>query len=411
MNKTWSVLKHELINTIGRRSFILLLILVPLIPALVLGVLGLLNDNQTQSFQEIFVQEAANPLPIGVVDESGVIREYPEWITNSELIPVENEAVARQKVAEGKLEGFYIIPQDYLSSGQLTLVKKEVNPLTGFVQTNTIDQLLDYNLMGADADLYRKYTNTAEFTYEELEPGISDTRDPNDMGNFFLPYAVILFFYITIFTSSSMILKVVTKEKENRVIEVLLSSLKPIQMFAGKILALGIAGLLQVAVWFGSAVLLMRFGVLKLNFPISLQLPVSSFFYAIPFFLLGYGIYATLMAGIGAMVPNLKEANQSTFVLILPLLFTMISINNIVQEPHGSLSTILSLFPLTSPVAMMARIVIGNVPVWQIILAFGLLILTLLLLVRSVSNLFRAQTLLTGTKFSVNAYLKALFQR
>jgi ABC-2 type transport system permease protein len=190
----------------------------------------------------------------------------------------------------------------------------------------------------------------------------------------------------------------------------LLSSVKPIQLFTGKILALGLANLLQMVIWFGTAILVLRLGGTTLNIPENLQIPGSVFFLAIPFFLLGYGLYGTLMAGIGAMAPNLREGNQSTFVLTLPLIFTLLSLTYLIEQPHGSLSTFLSLFPFTSPVAMITRLTIGNVPVWQIWLALALLALTVWFLVRGISNLFRAQILLAKNKFSVGLFVKTLFQ-
>ncbi|MGV8049169.1 MAG: ABC transporter permease [Anaerolineaceae bacterium] len=410
MNKTWSVFKYELVNTVTRRSFILTLILVPLVPAVIFGVLGLLNESQTQSLEQALVQETANPLPIGVVDQSGLIRDFPDWIANGKLTPVSGEAVARQKVQDGQLEGFYLIPSDYLESGQITLFKAEVNPLTGFTQTDTIDKLLDYNLLGADQSLYLRYTNPIEFVMQEINPEPADTRDTGNAFAFTLPYGVTLFFYFIIFSSSSMMLNAVGKEKDNRVMELLLSSVKPIQLFTGKILALGLANLLQMVIWFGTAILVLRLGGTTLNIPENLQIPGSVFFLAIPFFLLGYGLYGTLMAGIGAMAPNLREGNQSTFVLTLPLIFTLLSLTYLIEQPHGSLSTFLSLFPFTSPVAMITRLTIGNVPVWQIWLALALLALTVWFLVRGISNLFRAQILLAKNKFSVGLFVKTLFQ-
>ncbi|MFZ3070978.1 MAG: ABC transporter permease [Anaerolineaceae bacterium] len=411
MNKTWAVFKYEFLTTISRRSFILTLILVPLIPGLIIGLLSLLNESQTQELEQAFTQEATIPLPLGVIDQSGLISAFPDWITGGNLIAIADEPTARQKVLDGQLDGFYLIPQDYLQSGKITLVKPEVNALTGFTQSDVLDRLIEYNLLGADQSLYLKYTNPTAFQLEQINPETADSRDTGNMLSFYLPYGVMIFFYIIIFSTSSMMLNSIGKEKDSHVMEVLLSSLKPTEMFTGKIIGLGLAGLLQMVVWFGAAILMLRLGGTTLSIPPGLQIPASVFFLAILFFLLGYGVYGSLMAGIGAMVPNLRESSQSTFVLTLPLIFTLLSISSMIQQPHGSLATILSLFPMTAPVAMMTRLTIGNVPGWQVLLSLVLLALTVWFLVRGVSNLFRSQTLLAGQRFSIGSFMKVLFQK
>jgi len=117
------------------------------------------------------------------------------------------------------------------------------------------------------------------------------------------------------------------------------------------------------------------------------------------------------MAGWGAMVPNLREGNQSTFVFSLPLLFTLLSISTLISEPHGTLSTVLSILPPTAPVAMMTRLAIGGVPLWQVGVALVLLVLSDVYLIRAVAKIFKSQYLLSGSAASLNTFFKLLFQR
>jgi len=123
MRDILKVFKFEFLTVLRRRSFILSLILVPLIPFLLLGVLNLINQDESLSFQEIFVQEVANPLPIGVVDMGNVIKEYPDWLTQGRLVPEVSEEEARQKTAAGQLQGFYVIEPDYLETGRMRFIK------------------------------------------------------------------------------------------------------------------------------------------------------------------------------------------------------------------------------------------------------------------------------------------------
>ena len=225
---------------------------------------------------------------------------------------------------------------------------------------------------------------------------------------FYIPYGMTMLFYIVIMASASLMLNSISKEKENRVMEILITSIKPNQLLAGKVLGLGLVGLLQTGVWLSSAYFLMRMGGKTLNIPPNFQLSPQILFWGITFFILGYLIYATLMAGTGALVPNLKEASQATFLMIIPLLIPLLLISLIVEQPHATLPVILSLIPFTAPSTIMTRMVVTQVPVWQILTSIGLTILTIILLVRSVAGMFRAQLLLTGKKFSLGLFIKAL---
>jgi ABC-2 type transport system permease protein len=115
-----------------------------------------------------------------------------------------------------------------------------------------------------------------------------------------------------------------------------------------------------------------------------------------------------VMAGIGAMVPNLREASQATIIVIIPILIPVIMLSAMINDPNGLLATLISIFPLTAPVGMMTRLAAGVIPIWQPILAAVLLLITMILTLRAVAGLFKAQTLLAGQKFSINIFFKAL---
>ena len=109
------------------------------------------------------------------------------------------------------------------------------------------------------------------------------------------------------------------------------------------------------------------------------------------------------------MAPNLREASQATFVVMIPLIIPLFFASTVfAEDPHGPIATVLSLFPLTAPVAMVSRLVSGGVPWWQPWLAAVLTLGTAIFIVRAVANMFRAQSLLAGKGFNVKLYLRAL---
>lgn len=187
-----------------------------------------------------------------------------------------------------------------------------------------------------------------------------------------------------------------------------MASVSPRQLLLGKITGLALVGLGQTILWAGTALALLRLSGRTLSLPASFQLPLSFMVWAVVFFLLGYAIYASLMAGIGALVPNLREASQATFVVIIPLIIPLMMITPIIHDSNGGIATGLSLFPLTAPVVMMTRLSAGDVPFWQPLLAAGLLLLTAFIILRMVTNLFRAQTLLSGQPFTLGRFFRSM---
>jgi ABC-2 type transport system permease protein len=161
-------------------------------------------------------------------------------------------------------------------------------------------------------------------------------------------------------------------------------------------------------VWSTAGLLLLRVSGQSLGLPDSFQLPVSILVWGVVFFLLGYGLYGSLMAGLGALVPNLKEATQATTVMVIPMIIPLMFISALINDSNGLLAVSLSLFPLTSPVAMMTRLAAGPVPVWELAVAVVLLSGAIVLAVRAVAGMFRAQTLLSGQAFSVKLFFLAL---
>jgi ABC-2 type transport system permease protein len=200
----------------------------------------------------------------------------------------------------------------------------------------------------------------------------------------------------------------ITSEKQNRVMEILMTSITPRQMLTGKIIALGLAGLLQTVVWLGSGLLMLRYSGSAFALSSAFLLPASTLLWGVVFFVLGYALYASLMAGIGALVPNMREASQLTTIVIMPMIVPLIFISTLTTTPNSPLSVFLSLFPLTSPVSMMTRLSGATVPLWQIGIAALLLAVSVVLLVRASAGLFRAQNLLSGSSVSTKNFIKAL---
>ncbi len=409
MNKTLLIFKNELITVISRRSYFLTLLLVPLISIILVQVLSSLGSDTTQAIGQIFNGPATQDVKEGYIDEGGLIREMPAWLPEGRLQAFSTKDEAREALNQGKISGFYVVPTNYITDGKLYYIRVDFNPLVGMDQSYIFQSVLRYNLIGGNQQLAMRLDQPLKVETVSFAP--TPARDQDNLLTFFLPYAVTMLFYITILASATLMLNSVTTEKQNRVMEILMVSAKPIQMLVGKIIALGIAGLLQTLVWFGMGLMVMRLSGKSLNIPVAFQLPASILIWGAVFFVLGYALYASLMAGVGALVPNLREASQATTVMIIPLVIPLALLNTLVNDPGSTLSMIISIFPLTAPVAMMTRLAAGSVPTWQPAVAAALLILTAWVIIRAVAGMFRAQTLLSGQEFNFRRFFATLTGR
>lgn len=410
MSKVSLVIRQEIINTLTRRSFLLAVFGLPLISFLVFFGVSLLQREAPGTVSNIFGgSSASQALGEGYVDLSGVIQSMPDYLPEGTLQAFVDETAARQALDDGEIQAFFLIPADYLDSGAIVYIRPDFNPLSAFDRAFVIQDVLRYNLLGGDSRLAAMVQSPLDLNVTVLEG--SSERDEDNPLTFFLPYAVTMLYYISILTSASYLLSSIAKEKENRVLEILLVTVKPAQLLTGKFIALGLMGLLQNVLWVASGLILMRLSGRTLALPAAFQLPPAFLFWGIIFFIFGYGLYASQMAGVGALVPNLREASQATFVVIFPMIIPLFFISILIEEPNGTLATILSLIPWTASVTMMMRLAAGDVPLWQLLASSALLAVTAFLILRSVVRLFRAQTLLSGQPFNVKIYLNALLGR
>ena len=413
MSKVFYVLRHEVVTLVTRFSFWFGAVGVPLIAFLIYGIAGAINNssgdgqNIAGTISHVF-SEPAEPLPSGYVDAGNLIQELPSFMPADEYIRFRDEEAARQALEDGDIDAYFVIAPDYVQSGGITVFTQQFN-LDTLENPDLIESALDFNLLKENPDLFAQIQVPMRLEVVPLSP--APVRDQDNALTFFLPYGVTLIFYIMIMGSATLMLNSVGKEKENRVIEILMSSVTPTQLLAGKMLGLGLVGLFQLMIWGGSAFLILSLSGRTFNLPPEFQVSPHILFWGLIYFILGYALYACLMSGLGALVPNIREASQATFIVILPLIVPLFFISILIEQPNGTLALVLSLVPLTSPITMMLRLAATVVPVWQLLLSVGLLIVAVILAIRSAAGMFRAQTLLSGQEFKVKTFLLALVGR
>ncbi len=423
MRKVYLILRHELITTLRRRSFLLVAFGIPLLGLLVFTGITVFKGSSPAGVIAPEAPETSELEIQGYVDQAGLISVIPQDIPDGYLLAYPDEDHAQQALQAGEIAAYYIVPEDYVETGDLIIVSPNPSPFPAHQQDWPMRWTLLVNMLGGDAELAGQVWNPVNLQVTNLAPETQyDSYADEDCARpgmacesnlliRYLPMIMLVLFYVFITTGSSLLLRNISGEKENRVIEILMLSASPLQVLGGKIIGLGIATLLQMAAWVGTVYILLSVGRGTFNLPAGFQIPPSLLAWGLVFFLLGYALYASLMAGAGALVPKLKEATQATWIIMMPITAGYALGWLVADDPHGALVTGLSLFPLTSPVAMIMRLTVGGVPVWQPLLAAGLLVLTAILVVRAVAGMFHAQNLLSGQSFSARRFASALLGR
>ena len=403
MAKVGKVIKHEIATTLGKPAFWLTTFVLPAVIMVFSFGAQFIGSRALQEEPEV-IQEEAEPgtvQTIGYVDHADIIQTLPEEIPEGRIVAYERQEDARQALDRNEISEYYVIPADYVGSGKIEVVTEEFSPLGNLNTAQIIERILAHNLV-QDTTLAQRATNplphlsktTIQVSEEAESPQSEAARAIVFFGTLF-----ILYFVLTM--SSSYMLRSVTKEKESRVVEVLLVSLNPREIMVGKVIGLGVVALLQMVIWLGGSVLtltrgndaLAGFGLTMVD---QIRLPNGFMVWAFVYMLLGYALYASLLGAVGALAPNARETGPFTFIVMVPLMVPLFVNTALMQSPHGTLATVLSLFPLTAPTTMLPRIATGNVPLWQTILSAAGLAASAYGFVLLAAQFFRADTLLSS---------------
>jgi ABC-2 type transport system permease protein len=338
--------------------------------------------------------------PLGYVDEAGLVETIPEPVPADLFRPYPDAGAARAALEAGEIAAYYRVPADYRETGQVYRISPELP--TAPPDTQLFDWILAGNLLaGASAQeiaLMREPFNAPSPEFVSLA---GEGGEATGAGFSVLPFLVTVAVIVPLFTSGSYLFQSLVQEKDNRIMEILLSSLRPRQLLAGKLLGLGALTAVQYAIWIVLAGFVLSFTGRDVSSLLSgISLSAGELLWAIPFALGGFLLYASLMAGMGALSPDMESSRAWVFVLTLPMMLPIWFWALIAGDPNGPLATALSLIPFSSPVAMLMRMTSTAVPLWQLGLSLLLLLLSGVLTIWLMARLFRVQTLLSGESFS-----------
>jgi ABC-2 type transport system permease protein len=414
MRKTLLVALREFRQRVTSRAFLLGAIGTPLILLVIwlftggFGV-GAPQEPALQDIEEVGQQDGT----VGYVDRTRLISKIPEPVPQDAFRSYPDVEAAQAALAREEIEAYYVVPADYRETGEIERVSPRLP--TAPPDTNTFDWVLINNLYPqADSEQIRRLRrpfDQAGPTFVQLrtkgeKEGGAEGEGP---ANTTLPFVVTIAVMLPLFSGGSYLFQSLAKEKGNRVMEILLVSLRPRQLLTGKLLGLSALIVVQYAIWTAIASLALAVtGRSAGQFLTGINLSASEALLALPYALGGFGLYAALMAGIGALAEDVESARGWIFVLTLPMMAPIYLWISIVNAPFGPLALVLSLFPYSAPVAMLMRMTAAAVPAWQLTASLTLLVLATVGTIWLMARLFRAQTLLSGEPLSVRRFWAAL---
>ena len=400
MNKTVNVARYEYLHHVGNKRFWISLISVPLGFTLIFILSALLS------------RFSFDTRPVGIVDQGNLIQLQPDNSAKSTFFDPQiylyvypDEASARAAVDSSEIQGFAVLPEDYASRYQLTYWTNK-QPENG-VQS-LISGFISKNLMVAeniDTAVLKRITEGSSVVMQSLDG--SQTSDGTGWHRIIVPIVVGVLNFIVVMSSGGYLLKALVEEKENRTIEIMLTSVPSREIMGGKIIGnLGV-GLTQIAVW----VLLL--GVVgfffrdKLGFLTDINLSGGYLLISVALMILSFIFSAALMATIGAAMTSSEESQGIIGLMVLPMMFPFYFLTVFLSYPNGILARVLSFFPLSAPLALSLRMAFSSVSALEIGLVFVVIVFFTLLMFWLAGVVFKRGML----RYSKRLSLKEIFSK
>ncbi len=310
----------------------------------------------------------------------------------------------RDQVQADSSKAFVVLRPDIFTGGESLYYAKNVGDLGIRALERAISSAVTERRLVQQGFAVDRVTGAmkpvAMRTFKVSEEGVSEE---SGMSLFFVGLTMLIFIYTTILVYGLSVMRGVIEEKQSRIVEVVISSVRPTQMMLGKLIGIGLVGLTQYVIWVGAAALLLLFGAsMAASSGFSLpRLPLSTGVYFIIYFVLGYFLYATLYAMVGAMVSSEEEAQQAQFPVTMLIIVPMMLFTMVMNNPNSPTSVALSMVPFFAPTLMMMRIAMTNPPLWQTVGSMLIMVVTILAAVWFAARIYRVGILMYGKRPSL----------
>ena len=427
MNKIWIIARREFLSRVQKKTFLLTTILLPVV---IFGLYGLII---------YFSVKSSENYTVAIADNANVFGGKIDSKDDIKFVFVKDESLVqlKEKIAKKELDGYVWVPEDFKPSkgDTISVVSgKTVGLMNREEIQKRINDALENQRLLSSLQISKKQLDSLQ-KGNEVKFSTTEGKEENDTKvgiSYGVGYASGFMIYLVLFIYGTMVMRGVMEEKTNRIAEVIISSVKPFQLMMGKITGIGAVGLVQFIIWVALTVTLrfilplfvpgmretanvmnhganealqtakqsgaldnLMHGLSDINFP----LIIGCFIF---YFLGGYLLYSSLFAAVGSAVnEDPQDAQSLTLPITMPIIFGIVIMSSAINNPTSNLAVFGSLFPLTSPIVMMARIPFGvpnTVPYWQLALSMLFLICGFLCTTWISAKIYRVAILMYGKK-------------
>jgi ABC-2 type transport system permease protein len=422
MNKIWAIIKREYVVRVRTRAFVISTIASPLLLLALALLPGLLATRGGGERHVTVLDQSGDPQLFDAIrsrleapgasgdDTDNNRPQLTRYVLTRRAVgPDEDvgQVLAADYTAAGKQDGdkaYLILPAGILDNARPEYRSKNTSDFGIRSLESAISQAITTRKLeraGLPGDRIKDFTRRIELDTKKLTAE-GGAQEDGGMG-FLLAFVMLFFMYMTVLFYGLFMMRGVIEEKQSRIVEIVVSSVRPFEMMMGKLIGIGLVGLTQIGIWIASVALLTTVGLsvfASRGVPLP-HVPPSMLVYFLCFFVLGYFLYATLYAIVGATVGSEEEAQQAQFPVTILIVIPMMIFTMVVANPNGPLAVTLSMIPFFAPTLMMLRIAVISPPLWQILLSMAIMVVTILGAVWLAAKIYRVGILMYGKRPSL----------
>jgi ABC-type Na+ efflux pump, permease component len=400
------VAKHEFLVTAANKAFVVITLLGPIL-ILALSVLpGLLAANGSGSTGSVIAlvggdQGVAASLPLALAEAKAKVET------------VADEQAARDGISSGRYSAALILGADWQNADKATLLAKTGTDYALYARIEAAIGAMARQAKaaksGVDPAVLASILKTPSLDVQRLDRSDSSSNSGGVdayLGILFTALAFVMLMYMTVLLYGQLIGRSVLQEKSAKTVEIMLSSVSPRDLLAGKILGPGLAGLIQYAFWI--IVALAGIKLIGPHFHIAMPatLTATNLAWLVAFFIPAYFLYASAYAALGAGAEDEQHLGQLAWPLLIFLMIPMVMISPLVTNPDSAIAIVFSYFPLTSPIVMLIRVLVSTPAWWELAISYALLLISVWAMARLAAKVFRVGILMTGKRRDLGEILK-----
>ncbi len=407
-NRIWAVLRREYLERVRTKAFWISTLLVPVLMGGMMIIPALLAAR------------GGGEATVAVLDLTGrywepILAEVDQMVSSDDnfqvlLVEVEPgpdpEATredTKERVQAKQYDGMLVLPPGLPDEGEAEYLAPNVAAFRLLMvlerAVNNVQVADRLEGAGLDPDRIDELTRRSDLKTLKLGSKGEETRDQGQA--FMLSYMMVLIIYMTVLMYGIYVMRGVLEEKSSHIVEIIISAVRPFELMLGKIIGIGAVGLTQMLLWAALAfalsapAVLSAVGLAEFDLP---SIPVSTLVAFVIFFVLGFLLYGTLYAGIGAAFDTEQDAQNFQMMITMLLVIPLVLMVQIFNNPNGTLSVALSLFPFFAPILMFLRMTLTQVPLWQVALSVALMVAAIFFMAWLVGKVYRVGILMHGSK-------------